>query len=182
MKNFNFIAMAVATLVAGLWGFAPGASAQGVSISTNVVDYAESGGANVEAAYGVTRHWSLNAGMKYDSGGDVRQQLYSFGGRFWPWYTYSGWWLGAKMQYQEFNRRVDWGERATEGDRYGAGFAGGYSRMLSKHLNVDLGLGVWAGKVKYVTYACATCGRRVDSGTKYFLLPNDIMIALSFIF
>jgi hypothetical protein len=157
-------------------------AAQELSLSTNIVDYANGGAANLEAAYGFTRHWSMNAGMKYDAFGTARQQLYSLGSRYWPWHIYSGWWFGGKMQYQEFNEKESWGQHTSEGDRYGAGLSGGYSRMLSKHLNVDLGLGLWAGYTSYVTYACPTCGRRIDAGSKAFILPNDIMIALSYIF
>lgn len=157
------------------------ADAQELSFSTNIVDFAKSGTANLEASYGFSRHWTLSAGMKYDAGGATRQQLYALGGRFWPWHIYSGWWLSGKMQYQEFNEAARSLE-TSEGDRYGAGLAGGYSRMLGKHFNLDLGIGLWTGYSRYVTYACPTCGRIVDTGNKLFLLPNDLMIALSYIF
>lgn len=176
MKNFfltAFMCMALASSPA---------FAQELSLSTNIVDYAGGGAANLEASYGFTRHWSVSAGMKYDAFGTARQQLYALGGRYWPWHIYSGWWFSGKMQYQEFNEKESFGQETSEGDRYGAGLSGGYSRMLSRHLNVDLGLGLWAGHVNYVTYACPTCGRRIGSGSKMFVLPNDIMIAFSFIF
>ena len=78
------------------------ASAQELALSTNFVDYARTGTANLETSYALARHWSVNVGVKYDSGGEMRQQLYSVGGRYWPWHIYSGWWLSGKMQYQEF--------------------------------------------------------------------------------
>ena len=112
----------------------------------------------------------------------MRQQLYSLGGRYWPWHIYSGWWLSGKMQYQEFNEVSAPGRDTSEGDRYGAGIAGGYSKMLGKHLNLDLGIGLWTGYSRYVTYACPSCGRVVDGGDKIFVLPNDLMVALSYIF
>ena len=158
------------------------AGAQELSFSTNFIDYARSGSANLEASYGFSRHWTVSAGVKYDAGGNNRQQLYSFGGRYWPWHIYSGWWLSGKMQYQEFNEASAPGQATSEGDRYGAGFAGGYSKMLGKHLNLDMGIGFWTGYSRYVTYACPSCGRITDNGNKLFVLPNDLMVALSYIF
>lgn len=158
------------------------ANAQELSFSTNFIDYARTGTANLEASYALARHWSVSAGVKYDSGGDMRQQLYSLGGRYWPWHIYSGWWLSGKMQYQEFNEAEPVSLETSEGDRYGAGIAGGYSKMLGRHLNLDIGIGLWTGYTRYVTYACPTCGRIIGSDDKLFVLPNDLMIALSYIF
>lgn len=182
MKNFllHFLC-GVQLAVAGCLA-STGAKAQEMSLSTNVVDYASTGSVNLEAAYGFARHWSMSAGMKFGNGGRNRQQLYSVGSRFWPWHIYSGWWLGAKMQYQEFNEEESVTSLTSEGDRFGTGFAAGYSKMLGKHFNLDLGVGLWTGYSKFVTYACPNCGRIVDGGKSVFLLPNDITIAVSYIF
>lgn len=158
------------------------AGAQELSVSTNIADYAGSGAANIEASYGFARHWTLTSALKYDPLGTDRQRTLSLGGRYWPWHIYSGWWLSGKMQYQEFRSAVSADGPASEGDRYGAGLAGGYARMLSKHLNVDLGIGLWGGYGTYTTYACPRCGRTLDSGGRGFVLPNDIILALSYIF
>ena len=175
MKNF-FITFVL--LIGAGWA----AQGQELSLATNIVDYANSGALNVEASYGFARHWSANAGMKYDGGGYARQQLYSVGARYWPWHIYSGWWVSGKMQYQEFNDAKKITLKTSEGDRYGAGLGAGYARMLSKHLNMDVGVGLWAGLGSYTTYACPTCGRIIDSGSKTFLLPNDLMMSLTWIF
>lgn len=175
MKRFLLIAFA--SFLAFL-----SVNAQELSLSTNFIDYARTGTANLEAAYGFSRHWTLSAGMKYDAGGVSRQQLYSVGGRYWPWHIYSGWWLSGKMQYQEFNEAVNEAMETSEGDRYGAGISGGYSRMLGRHFNLDLGVGLWTGYTSYVTYACPTCGRIIGSDNRLFILPNDLIIALSYIF
>lgn len=173
----HFLLLLFACCLSSVW-----ADAQELSFSTNIVDYARTGTANLEASYGFTRHWTVNAGMKYDAGGSARQQLFSVGGRYWPWHIYSGWWLCGKMQYQEFNEAVNPALETCEGDRYGAGFSGGYSRMLGRHFNLDLGVGLWTGYTSYVTYACPTCGRIIGSENRLFILPNDLMIALSYIF
>ena len=49
-------------------------------------------------------------------------------------------------------------------------------------LNVDFGLFGWGGMTKYVTYACPYCGQRTDAGTKAFFLPDEVRVALQFIF
>ena len=158
------------------------AGAQELSVSTNVADYARTGSANIEASYALARHWSVAAGVKYDPAGSDRQQLYSLGGRYWPWHIYSGWWFGARMKYQEFSRADAHNGPTTEGDRYGLGFIGGYSRMLSRHLNVDLGLGLWGGYSTFTSYACPVCGRVTGSGRRLFIMPDDVIVALSYIF
>lgn len=167
------------------------AEAQDVALSTNVADYASMGTLNLWGDYGFARHWSATAGFKYNpfsfgKGNDGikrnRQQLYAAGFRFWGWHIFSGWWLSGKVQYQEYSQTGLKDRRSEEGDRFGGGVSGGYTYMLTPHLNLDLGLGLWAGYGKYVVYECPTCGRMIDSGKKFFLLPNDLTISLSYVF
>ena len=181
----KIIATAALLLAVGL-----ALAAQEVSLSTNLADYAALGTINMEATYGFARHWSVNAGVKYnpfsfgegENAKQLRQRAISAGARFWPWHIYSGWWMGAKVQYQEFNEGGLVSPETSEGDRYGGGLAAGYSRMLGKHFNLDLGLGMWAGYSVYTTYACQVCGRKVDSGSRFFVLPNDVILGINYIF
>lgn len=181
----KIIATAALMLAAGL-----ALAGQEVSLSTNLADYAALGTMNMEATYGFARHWSVNAGVKYnpfsfgegENAKQLRQRAVSAGARFWPWHIYSGWWMGAKVQYQEFNEGGLVSPETSEGDRYGGGLAAGYSRMLGKHFNLDLGLGMWAGYSVYTTYACQVCGRKVDSGSRFFVLPNDVILGINYIF
>ena len=155
-------------------------SAQRFSVSTNVVDYADFGTLNVEGDLAVARRWTLIAGAKYNpylfrsetpEPLSARQRLVSAGMRFWPWHVFSGWWLSGKVQYQEFNRGGIRSAETDEGDRYGAGLSAGFSYMLHPHVNVSLGAGVWAGY-----------GMTEDSGEKTFILPNDLILSLSYVF
>ncbi len=164
--------------------------AQELGLSTNVADYIAGGTMNMEAAYAFARHWTLSAGVKYNpfSFGEgentfrMRQRCVSAGARYWPWHIFSGWWLGTKLQYQEFNEGGIVSPSTSEGDRYGAGLSAGYSRMLGKHFNMDFGLGMWGGYTVYTTYSCPTCGRKVDQGRKMFVLPNDVILGINYIF
>ena len=54
--------------------------------------------------------------------------------------------------------------------------------MLSRHFNLDFGLGAWAGTTAYTTYACPRCGRILESGNKAFLQPDEMRAAIVYIF
>lgn len=176
------------TLIA-LW-LGPLLAAQEIGLSTNVADYFAGGTMNIEATYGFARHWSVNAGAKYNpfeygKGQDavaLKQRSFSAGARWWPWHIYSGWWMGAKLQYQEYSTSGISSALSEEGDRYGGALSAGYSRMLGEHINLDFGLGLWAGYSLYSTFACRTCGRRLSSGGKSFVLPNELIFGISYIF
>ena len=87
------------------------AGARNFALSTNVLGYADLGTLNLEASYGVARHWSVNAGLRYNpfsygSGENSvcrKQRSVSAGARYWPWHVYSGWWVSSEMRYQEYS-------------------------------------------------------------------------------
>lgn len=166
------------------------ASGQKFSVGTNVVGYANLGTLNIEAEYAVAKRWTVSVGAKYNpfsyeaQGVEFqnRQQLYAVGVRFWPWHTYSGWWIAGKLQYQEYNAGGILSEKTEEGDRFGAGITAGYTYMLHPKINLQLGLGFWGGVSRYTVYTCPTCGITEDKGFKGFFLPNDIIIGISYVF
>lgn len=179
------IAVIVALLFFGLC-----AGGQEFGISTNMIDYVNMGTLNIEASYAMSRHWSLSAGVKYNpfsyrtDTGTVRncQRSVSAGARFWPWHTYSGWWLSGALRYQEYNIAGIGTTGSSQGDRLGASVSGGYSYMLSPRLNVEFGAGIWGGYDSYSEYACSDCGRKVAQGQKFFILPCGLLLALTYIF
>ena len=164
--------------------------AQELALSTNVMGYLYLGTVNLEASYGVAQHWSMTAGVKYNPfefGGEntrvqAKQQSYSVGARFWPWHIYSGWWISGKLQYQEYDMGTYNSRYTSEGDRFGSGVTGGYTYMINPHINMEVGLGVWAGLDRYVHYSCPRCGRVVGEGSQFFFLPNDVMLSVSYVF
>ena len=54
--------------------------------------------------------------------------------------------------------------------------------MLTPHLNLDFGLGLWGGYDRFVTYACPVCGLTEQKGERVFVLPNDLMLSLVYVF
>jgi Protein of unknown function (DUF3575). len=162
-----------------------------LALGTNLADALWLGTLGADLQYSVHRDWTLQAGVRYnnwtwrhrqDTQFESRRQTWYLGARWWPWYTYSGWWAGAKLQYEEYNRGGILSPETEEGDAFGLALGGGYSVHVNRWLNVDFGLYGWGGITRYVTYACPYCGRRTAQGTKPFLLPDEVRVALQFIF
>lgn len=95
-KIRNIIILVAVLLIAGTRT----ADAQKVSLSTNVVTWANLGTANLEANVSVHKNVTLFGGMKYNPW-DLRtksqvtinnQQITGYvGAKYWPWHVYSGW-------------------------------------------------------------------------------------------
>lgn len=162
------------------------------SISTDILGYARLGTMNVDASYSLSRKLSVTAGVRYNPftfrKGDPERQFQdrqiscSAGVRLWPWHALSGWWFAGKVRWQEYNRGGLVSEITEEGDRYGAGLYGGYTYMLSPHFNIEFGVGLWAGMADYRRYSCPVCGLTIEDGRKFFLLPDDVMISVAYVF
>ena len=151
-----------------------------MALSTNLVDAADGGTLNMDAELSLSRHWSVEAGVKYNPYSEsLRRREFSLGARFWPWYVYSGWWLSSAARYHEYSRTQG---DLTEGDRVGLSLSSGYSWMLSKHFNLDVGWGIWGGYDRYKVFGCPTCAPIKAQGEEYFLLPDSFMLSVSYIF
>ena len=184
MKKTIMILVAVVALAV------PAAHAQKWAVGTNLVDWAYFGTINVEGQYAIAQHLSLDAQVRYNPWtfgecGNQKQdkrQTYAAGINIWPWHIYSGWWFSLKGQYEEYNRGGIWSEDSEEGDAFGLAVSAGYQLMLHKNLNINLGLGGWAGQSIYTSYTCPCCGKQTGSGQKFFALPNEAIVALVWVF
>ena len=192
MKTFISYLIPVLALSLAILLFPVSVHAQNASLSTNLAGYAQLGTLNCEASYAVARHWSLTAGLRYNpftfSGGaedgnrQFRQRTVALGTRFWPWHIYSGWWLAAMAQYQEYNIGGFVSPETREGDRVGGALSTGYTYMLGPHFNIEAGTGIWAGRDWYKRYSCPTCGRTIDQGKRTFVMLNEVLLGLSYVF
>ena len=188
MLSRRFLREAAVLLILLLPAFT--ARGQKAGIATNLLEYVNLGTLNIEGSYAFSRYWTVNAGARYNpfsfkiGGKEVhnRQQSYYAGVRYWPWYAYSGWWVGTKARYQEYNAGGLLSKKTEEGDRFGLGFSAGYAYMLGKHVNLDFGVGLWGGYDKYTAYSCPTCGITTGSGDRFFILPDDILVAITYVF
>lgn len=184
------------TLILTITAFSS-ASAQKWAVGTNILDWLYFGTMNAEASVAVQRHLTVSAEVLYNpwtfNANDPtvminqKQATAQLGLRWWPWSVYSGWWIGGGIQYESYNMssifsRGRSGNLAEEGDAFGAGLKAGYTLMLHRHLNLEMSAGLWGGVSVYTVYACPRCGRIVDSGTKGFVMPNDLALSLVWIF
>ena len=180
---------------------AAAAMAQTYAVAVNTADMLDLGTMSLEGSVAVGQHWSLNAGAKvnpwtfnrHDTWNGLysepdpeqkqdRKQVYALGARWWPWNVYSGWWVGGKAQYEEYNHGGIITKTAEEGDAFGAALAGGYSLMLKEHWNLDFGLGVWGGWTKYRKYEFPENGKLINEGGKWFFLPNEVILSIVYVF
>ena len=146
-----------------------------MALTVNLMDLADLGTASLDIQYGIARHWTLDAGAKFNpwmpkSGLFDKTQTFSLGARWWPWYIYSGWWLKAKAQAQCFKRQGIPLRNDGLGEALGAGISGGYSLILRPWLNLDFGIGGWGGRQWMY-----------DGSRKWFAEP-EAMVGVMFVF
>lgn len=179
------------------------AHAQRLSVSSNVLELANLGTLNAEAGVAVGRHFSIHAQARVNpwvfregsaenritdpAGVEEKQfqnkkQAYDLSLRFWPWYVYSGWWFSLRAQYMEYDYGGILNTARQAGDSYGGGLSVGYSYILFKNLNLDFGMGVWGGYRQYGRYLCTNCGKEIESGNTWFIVPDDIRLSLVLVF
>lgn len=168
-------------------------SAQKVAVSTNALGYADLLTINARVNVAVGRHISLDLGVKYNpfswhTGGEQSQQFQdrkrvaALGCRYWPFYVYSGWFISAKAQWQEYNMGGIFSSTTYEGDAYGGGIGFGYDFIITDWFNIELGLGVWGGVTDYSKYALPREGKVLERGRTWFIAPNDLEVSFVFIF
>ncbi len=166
--------------------------AQKFSLSTNMLELASLGTLNMEGSFSLSRRVSIIGGVRYNpftfrkddprKQFQMRQRSYSLGLRIWPWHAWSGWWFAGKGRYQEYNFGGLLSSETSEGDRTGLGVYAGYTHMLGPHFNIEFGLGVWGGLDWFRKYSCQVCGITVEEGRELFVLPDDVMISLVYVF
>lgn len=166
---------------------------QTYSLSTNVVDWVNCGTLNVEGNVLMGRHFSFVAGGKYNPWvmNSVKHDIliqnknttvYA-GARYWPWYVFSGWWVEAKAQYQSRYCSGLWRAALEDYMAVGAGLSAGYSIMVTKSFNIDVGIGGWGGQyLKYNLYHCQDCMEVRESGQHPFIRFDDISVSLTYVF
>lgn len=179
-------------------------SAQNLSVSTNVVDWAEFATMNIEAGLPLARHLSVHAGVRVNpwqfgiKAGDasyaevmdlekagffLKKTQVGLSLRWWPWHVFSGWWFRAKAQYSSYDRGGKFlGQERYMGDAVGGGLALGYTWMLSSSWNLELGVGGWAGMTRESVRENIVTPTPTPYVWKPFVLPDDLVIAFVYIF
>ncbi len=166
------------------------ANAQKWSISTNLLDYVNFGTINADVGLSVNKHWTISLSGKYnpfyfnfpDNPIINKKGMAAFNARFWPFFVYSGLFYGFGAQCGVYRNGGIFSDYTREGLAGGFTFEIGYSLILTKHLNIEFGIGVWAGANRFKMYSSTQCGRKISEGTKPFLTFNDLQINLLYNF
>ena len=166
------------------------ASAQNYSVSTNLAGWMEMGSVNAEAGMPVAKNWSIYLQgeynpFHYDMWGRRRQYKhleFSTGAKFWPWYVNSGWFLSGYVNWIKYSFGGVIDRKSYEGNAVGLTVGGGYALMLSKGLNLEMGLGAFAGATNYTRYSCIKCGKIEAKKKKIIVAPNNVIIQLTMLF
>lgn len=169
------------------------ASGQKWSIATNLLDYANFLTMNAEIGVSVHQNWSIFLKGRYNpfsfpmaanSTERIQNRCSSVSGgfKYWPFFVYSGFYYGGRIQWSRYNSGGIFSRSSVEGDALGIGMSAGYSLMLTRHLNVEFALGLWIGGTGYRKYDSTACGKLTGWGTKPFIAPNDIQINILYTF
>ena len=172
--------------------FSHAAQAQKMSVSTDMVSWAYFGTVNAELGASVAQHFSLMAGARYnpwDYKTRLDKDMYTHqttayaGVRWWPWYVFSGWWAGAKVQYSSAAETGMWRPALEEKESAGVGLSGGYTLMLHEKINLEFSAGIWGGRhYRYRLYECPECMALRTDQPRNFLALDDLSISIMFIF
>jgi hypothetical protein len=173
-------------------GSASLASAQKVSVSTNMLEWGNFGTMNADVGVSISQHFSLFAGGRYNpwsfqakSSMPIynKQTTGYVGVRYWPWYVWSGWWVSAKVRYTQFSETGVLRPKLFEGKSIGAGLAFGYTWMLSEHFNIEVGGGAWAGRhLEFAQYRTVRSMELQDSGPRNFAFIDEMSLSLMYVF
>ncbi|MEG0519104.1 MAG: DUF3575 domain-containing protein [Bacteroidales bacterium] len=171
---------------------------QDFSLSTNVLGYLNFGTINGEFGLSVTPKWSIYLQGKYNpftftskdkvqengylSQKQNRQLAAAIGAKYWFWHTNAGWFVSSQLNYIQYNTGGIFKSDTYEGDAYGVTLGAGYALMLTKHLNLDLGLGIMAGYTSYTKYLCPKCGKIVGRDKRVYVAPGNLLLQLSYLF
>lgn len=163
-----------------------------VALSTNAIEWANFGTINLEAGVGVSQHFSIQAGALYNpwnyrlKSGDsmYNKQTTAFvGARWWPWYVFSGWWVGVKARYSDAAVTGIWRPALRETMSAGAGLSFGYTLMIHKNINVEFGAGCWGGyHFKNNLYDCPKCMELREARPKGFFGLDTVSVSFMYVF
>ena len=161
-----------------------------IAVGTNLIGWGNLITINAEFSYPVTRNYTAHLKLKINpwtfNKGDVsqlqsRQFSVAAGVRRWSWYANAGWFYGGGLQYSLFNQGGLSSRRTREGWALGLNLQAGYALVLSKHLNLEFGAGLFGSFAKYTIYSCQKCGRVTGSGAHFGVIPDNILLQLVYI-
>lgn len=162
---------------------------QRFSISTNTLELLNLGTINSELGLSIAQSWSIYLQGRYNPftfknrSGQMQSRQFnlSAGVRYWPWHANAGWFIMGEGGYTAYN----WGgvisPTTYEGEIIGTTLGAGYALLINKNFNIEFGLGGLIGRNSYTKYACPRCGTILEQKKKLIILPDNVMVQLSYI-
>lgn len=188
MKYQTIILAALALSVASL--YSEGACGQNISIASNGADLLFLGSMNAEVGIPLSRNFTLHAKTSWNpfsfgSGGSRTQYKHlsvSSGARYWPWFVNSGWFASCYLTWNKFSISGILNKKSYEGSAAGATVGGGYALMLSKGLNLEMGLCAFIGSSTYTRYSCTVCGEKEGKSRGLVAAPGNVLLQIVWVF
>lgn len=160
-----------------------------VGLNLNFVDLGYLGTLNVGADINVSKHLVLGLTAKFNpwvfnkNGDDPlydNKTMAYIGIKGYPWNIFDGWHFDAMAGWSKY-RSKDRDKHPEEGHKFGAGVGFGYSYIINKTLNLEIGAGCWMGAKRFDTRESLSDNTRLNSGTKFFIEPYNISLGLTWV-
>lgn len=162
------------------------------AFSTNILDYANFLTLNGDISYSVHKNWTVCLSGRYNpfvfnsdhSIGQLQNKTVTIaaGTRYWPFFVYSGFYIGTRFRWSVFNTGGILSEITYQGYAAGAGINAGYSLLLTRFMNMEFGIGAWTGWTRYSEYAAPGCGKLLGTESEWFIMPDEVRVSLLFTF
>ena len=188
-RNITFLLFSALLLC----GLPQKVAAQGVSLNTNLLyDATAAPNLGLEVQLGERISVGINGSLKpwprwlawdWDKENPVKWRYFSLEPEF-RWYplsVFEGWFLSVKASYIHFNAgklqlplgvMTELRDSRLQGNWFGGGLTGGYSWQLSRHLRLEVELGVGAGYYDARQYECPHCGKELGTASGVELIPQ----------
>ncbi len=158
--------------------------AQKFGIRSNLAGIA-TGSLNVEVSMAVSDKITLHFPISWNpftfkENKKIKHTATQPGIRLWQWHCYSGLFYGIQATGIVFNIGID--EFRYYGSGVGGSLSVGYSKMLTKSLNIEGELGLGGGWIAYDKYQRQLCGEFEGSWRGYKIVPTRISLSILYIF
>lgn len=179
-------------------------SGQDFMVGVNLGELARFGTLNVTVGYALDRHWSLDVEGRvnpwtfgkmdetaefFDSVKSVNRSVFcrgesiAAGVRYWPWYFLSEGWVGLRGRCASYDFG-GWilGPGRRRGTGYGASLGAGWCFMLTRDMNLDVGVYGWGGYRRERVYPDLYFVNQFEDREGWFVGFDEVVVSLVFCF
>ena len=160
------------------------------ALTTDAIQWAMLGCINASLEFCPGQHWSLMAGMLYNSFTYMRgtgnqtqlRQATPFAGvRYWIDSPFKGWYIDGKALASVYSVANVFNSGCFDGEAIAAGLGAGWCKALNRRWCLTLGAGVLAVLHRTTYYMGPVCGRISGHKSGPALLP-DATISINYLF